>query len=112
MRTCEGGCAGLRALRSRAIQTLCGNWVPMSWKRSAVSRHTTAFGMAAATIAIFRVPWVDLGEPIEAVSEVLDESPSDQTLKPAVGNPERCEVSRPEKSFLQLNVTKKCVPHK
>ena len=56
----------------------------------------------------------DLGEPIEAVAEVLDESPGDQTLKPAAGNPERREVSRPEKGAearcLQLSCIQ-CVSH-
>ena len=49
----------------------------------------------------------NLGESIETVPQILDESLRDQTLKPALGNPERREVSRSEKGaearFLQLN---------
>ena len=38
----------------------------------------------------------DLRDPIGAVPKILDESPGDQALKLAVGNPESREVSRAE----------------
>ena len=99
--------AGLRALRSRAIQISRGNWVPISWNWSAVSRHTTAVRDGSRHHRErLELRGGNLGQSIESVAEVLHHSPGDEPLELPVGDSERGEVARPEEGadarFLQV----------
>ena len=97
MRTRAGSASGLRALRSMAIQTSCGDCVPISWTRRAESRQTMAFGHGRRDhgdgLELVRL---GLGEPVEPAPDLLDRALGDEPLELAERHPERRHVPGPE----------------